>query len=56
MNAAVLPPSATAAAPLRSPGYWRSVLGRFVRDPVAMGALAVVLVLVLVAGAWCRCW
>ena len=55
MNAAALSPSAAApAVPLRSPGYWRSVLGRFGRDPVAMAALAVVLVLVLVAifGPW----
>ncbi|WP_298438117.1 ABC transporter permease [Ottowia sp.] len=56
MTAAALSPSATtpAAAPQRSPGYWRSVITRFLRDPVAMGALAVVLVLVLMAvfGPW----
>lgn len=56
MTAAALSPSATAPAvvPQRSPGYWRSVITRFLRDPVAMGALAVVLVLVLLAvfGPW----
>ena len=55
MNAAALSSSAAAPAAVQSsPGYWRSVLTRFGRDPVAMAALAVVLVLVLVAifGPW----
>lgn len=33
----------------RSPGYWTSVLRRFLRDPVAVSASIVVLVLVLLA-------
>jgi len=33
----------------RSPGYWTTVLRRFLRDPVAMVAAAVVLVLILLA-------
>ena len=55
MTAAAVSPSAAAPAAVQSsPGYWRSVLTRFGRDPVAMAALAVVLVLVLVAvfGPW----
>lgn len=46
--AAVLPPEA------RSRGYWASVLGRFVRNPVAVGAGIVVLLLLLMAaiGPW----
>lgn len=35
--------------PVRSEGYWSSVGRRLVRDPVAMGALAVILVIVLAA-------
>lgn len=54
--AAVLPSSADAQAlPMqRSRGYWSSVLSRFARDPVAVGAAAVVVVLVLLAifGPW----
>ncbi|MFT4265926.1 MAG: ABC transporter permease [Xenophilus sp.] len=57
--AAALSPSSSAAGaqPLpaqRSRGYWASVLGRFARDPVAVGASAVVLLLVLLAvfGPW----
>lgn len=39
-----------AALPIeRSPGYWSTVLRRFARDPVAMCALGVILLLVLVA-------
>ncbi|AVO33898.1 ABC transporter permease [Ottowia oryzae] len=55
MNTATLTRSAAApVVPQRSPGYWRSVISRFVRDPVAMAALAVVLALVLLAvfGPW----
>jgi peptide/nickel transport system permease protein len=37
------------AAPVRSPGYWAGVLRRFWRDPVAVGALVVILALVLMA-------
>ena len=33
----------------RSPGYWRTVGRRFLRDPVAVGAAAVVLLLVMLA-------
>nr|WP_145550697.1 ABC transporter permease [Variovorax boronicumulans] len=54
---AVLSPSAVAALPLpaqRSRGYWASVLMRFRRDPVAVGAACVVLLLIAVGlfGAW----
>ena len=39
-----------AVAPIvRSPGYWSTVLRRFARDPVAVGAAAVVLLLILMA-------
>lgn len=50
--------SSSASAPLatvqRSPGYWRSVLGRLGRDRVAVGAGLVVLALLLLAliGPW----
>ncbi len=37
------------AAIEKSPGYWAGVLRRFRRDPVAMGALAVILLIVLAA-------
>jgi peptide/nickel transport system permease protein len=41
---------ADAGAPIiRSPGYWATVWRRFRRDPVAVGALVVILLLVLVA-------
>ncbi len=33
----------------RSPGYWATVWRRFRRDPVAMTALAVILLLILIA-------
>jgi peptide/nickel transport system permease protein len=33
----------------RSPGYWANVWGRFRRDPVAVGALIVILTLILLA-------
>ena len=50
-------PSSAPVAPvpaLRSPGFWRSVLDRLLRDPVAIGAGLVVLMLLLmaVAGPW----
>ena len=51
MNSLSLPDTA-AVQPLpvqRSRGYWSSVLQRFMRDPVAMTAAAVVLLLVLIA-------
>jgi peptide/nickel transport system permease protein len=43
--------AATIPAPVfeRSPGYWRSVLGRFRRNPVALSAACVVGVLLLMA-------
>jgi len=57
--AAVLSPSSSssAAAPaaaLRSPGYWQGVLQRLLRDPVAVGAALVVLLLLVLAlfGPW----
>ena len=37
------------AAVVRSPGYWANVWRRFRRDPVAMGALVVILLIVAVA-------
>lgn len=54
---AVLSPSAVAIEPLpaqRSRGYWASVWLRFRRDPVAVGAACVVLLLIAVGlfGAW----
>jgi peptide/nickel transport system permease protein len=45
-------PAAVAAPPARverSPGYWSGVIRRFRRDPVAMAALVIVLLLVLMA-------
>jgi peptide/nickel transport system permease protein len=42
-------PAAQTAPFLRSPGYWSTVGRRFMRDPVAVGALAVIVLLVLVA-------
>lgn len=41
--------AATAEAFVRSPGYWVTVLRRFARDPMAVGAAAVVLGLILMA-------
>ena len=46
MTAMTAPLSVTIA---RSPGYWATVWRRFRRDPVAVGALVVILALVLVA-------
>jgi len=34
---------------VRSPGYWATVWRRFRRDPVAMGALAIIILLVMMA-------
>lgn len=45
--AAGKPPPAAAIAP--PAGYWRGVVRRFARDPVAVGALLVVLLLVAIA-------
>jgi peptide/nickel transport system permease protein len=36
-------------AVIRSPGYWQTVLRRFARDPLAVAAAAVVLLLILMA-------
>jgi peptide/nickel transport system permease protein len=49
MNIAVDPRKVPEIAFERSPGYWTTVLRRFVRDPIAMVAAAVVLVLILLA-------
>ena len=54
MNTAVVPSITTGptlvSIPIeRSPGYWRSVLNRLVRDRFAMGALFVILVLLAMA-------
>ena len=49
MNIAVDPRKVPEVAFERSPGYWTTVLRRFVRDPIAMVAAAVVLVLILLA-------
>lgn len=52
MNTAAIPAAVT--APQRSRGYWASVGLRFVKDPVAIGASAVVGVLLVLAlfGPW----
>jgi len=57
MNApspALATPAIQALPTIRSPGYWTSVVRRFRRDPVAIGAAIVVLLLVLIAlfGPW----
>jgi peptide/nickel transport system permease protein len=51
--AAVLP-NPVLVAPVRSPGYWQGVLSRLLRDPVAVGAALVVLLLLVLAvfGPW----
>jgi peptide/nickel transport system permease protein len=49
MNVAVDPRKVPEVAFERSPGYWTTVVRRFLRDPVAMVAAAVVLVLILLA-------
>lgn len=53
MSSISLNPLATPQIPplpeQRSRGYWSSVLQRFARDPVAMGAAAVVVLLILMA-------
>lgn len=48
----IAPNAAASVQPLpahRSRGYWASVAQRFMRDPVAMGAAAVVILLILMA-------
>jgi peptide/nickel transport system permease protein len=47
-------PAAAAAAPERSPGYWQTVGRRFVRDPMALVAAAMILFLLVLAlfGPW----
>jgi peptide/nickel transport system permease protein len=54
MNIAVNATSIPAPIFERSPGYWTSVGRRFMRDPVAIGAAVVVLVLIAMAlfGPW----
>jgi peptide/nickel transport system permease protein len=55
MAAPAVPAAAGEPAPLvRSPSFWRSVLLRLRRDPVALGAAAVILVLLVLAlfGPW----
>jgi peptide/nickel transport system permease protein len=49
-----LNPPAVKALPQRSPGYWQGVLARLLRDPVAVGAAVVVLLLLVMAvfGPW----
>ncbi len=47
MAAVALPQARLAIA--RSPGFWRSVLARLGRDPVALAALGVVVALLLTA-------
>jgi peptide/nickel transport system permease protein len=49
MNVAVDPRKVPEVTFERSPGYWTTVLRRFVRDPVAMVAAVVVLTLILLA-------
>lgn len=49
MNEMAMPSVNVAAAITRSPGYWRTVFRRFARDPVAVGAAVVVLLLILMA-------
>jgi peptide/nickel transport system permease protein len=41
--------AAPAPAVIKSPGFWSGVLGRLCRDPVALAALGVILLLVLIA-------
>jgi peptide/nickel transport system permease protein len=54
MHIAIDPTRVPAPVFDRSPGYWRTVASRLVRDRVAMGALVVVLLLLLMAvfGPW----
>jgi peptide/nickel transport system permease protein len=44
-----IPTPAITAPPQRSPGYWANVGRRFMRDPVAIGALILVLALIIMA-------
>ena len=48
-NAAVHPAKVPAPVAERSPGYWQTVGRRFVRDPVALVAAAMILFLLLLA-------
>jgi peptide/nickel transport system permease protein len=49
MHVAIDPAKVPAPLYERSPGYWTNVVRRFMRDPIAVGAAAVVLLLVLLA-------
>jgi peptide/nickel transport system permease protein len=50
MNLSMLRPAPPVITPVpRSPGYWREVLGRVRRDPVALGVSLVILALLLMA-------
>jgi peptide/nickel transport system permease protein len=49
MTETTVPGMPVLAAVIRSPGYWRTVLRRFARDPLALAAAAVVLLLILMA-------
>jgi len=49
MHVAVDPAKVPAPLHERSPGYWTNVIRRFLRDPVAVGAAVVVLLLILLA-------
>lgn len=49
MNATTAATSPTTADTLHSPGYWHTVLRRFMRDPLAVAAAVVVLLLILMA-------
>jgi peptide/nickel transport system permease protein len=54
MNTTLPVTPAAAAAPERSPGYWQTVGRRFVRDPMALVAAAMILFLLVLAlfGPW----
>jgi peptide/nickel transport system permease protein len=49
MTAATIPALPVMTAAVRSPGYWKTVLLRFARDPLAVAAAVVVLLLILMA-------
>jgi peptide/nickel transport system permease protein len=49
MTEATIPAMPVMTAAIRSPGYWHTVLLRFARDPLAVAAAAVVLLLILMA-------
>ena len=54
LNISVDPSKVPALRPERSPGYWQTVARRFVRDPAALvaGAMILFLLLLVVAGPW----